>query len=177
MEWLRQIIDRLLSIFPRLVMVTPDAGGCRITLGKYVKSIDPGWYIYWPLIQEMSVIAVMPQVKDVRVQSVWSLDRVDLCIGLAVKYRIKDAVAAQLEVQDYDESLQNSVLTACVEYIGNIDMKEICVDDMNISLTTALQAKARGWGIDIQAVGLTDIGRTKNIRLLGNEKVVPLEEN
>ena len=82
-----------------------------------------------------------------------------------------------MKVQDYDESLQNSVLTACVEYIGNIDMKEICVDDMNISLTTALQAKARGWGIDIQAVGLTDIGRTKNIRLLGNEKVVPLEEN
>ena len=175
MEWLKQIIDSLLSIFPRLLTVNPDEAGCRITLGKYVKPIGSGWYIYWPLLQDMLVITVTAQVKDARVQSVWTKDKCDLCIGLAIKYRIKDAEAAQLKIQDYDQSLQNSALVACIEYVTEYTKDDIIVLDVNESLTKILQAKARGWGIDVQDVSITDIGRTKNIRILGNEKVIPLE--
>ncbi|KKN66031.1 hypothetical protein LCGC14_0475090 [marine sediment metagenome] len=168
MNWLRQIFDRLLSIFPRLYMVNPDEGGCRITLGRYTYPLIPGWYIYWPLIQQMAVIAVMPQVKDVRIQSVWSFDQVDLCIGLAIKYRIKNATAAIMKVQDYDQSLQNLALVACVDYITVSTRDEIQVVEMKDVITKALQAKARGWGIDVLSVGITDIGKTRNIRLLTN---------
>lgn len=168
MEWLRQIFDRLLSIFPRLSMVNPDEAGCRITLGKYIKSVGPGWYLYWPLLQEMFVITVTPQVKDVRIQSVWTVDQADLCIGLAIRYRIKDAVAAQLKVQDYDQSLQNSALVACVDFLSAKMSDDIDIMSMNEKLTGLLQAKARGWGIDVQDVSVTDVGRTRNIRLLTN---------
>lgn len=172
MEWLRQIFERLLSIFPRLSMVNPDEAGCRITLGKYVKPVGPGWYIHWPLIQELNTVTVTPQVVDVRVQSVWSLDHIDLCIGLAVKYRVKDAVAAQLKVQDYDLSLQNSALVACVEYVTSHLKDEIIIIKINESLTKILQAKARGWGIDVLSVGITDVGKTRNIRLLTNTTIL-----
>ncbi len=173
---MKQIFDRLLSIFPRLLIVNPDESGCRITLGKYVKSVSPGWYVYWPLIETMAIIAIMPQVKDGRVQSVWTKDKIDLCIGLAIKYRIKDASSAILKIQDYDQSLQNSALVACIEYVTDRVKNDIIVLEMNESLTKILQAKARGWGIDVQDVSITDIGKTKNIRILGNEKVIPLED-
>ena len=164
-----------MSIFPRLLIINPDEAGFRVTLGKYVSPVGPGWYIHWPLIQEIDTITVTPQVKDVRVQSVWSSDHINLCIGLAIKYRIKDAKAAQLNIQDYDQSLQNSALVACVEYVTDHLKDEIIILDMNESLTKILQAKARGWGIDVQDVSVTDVGIARNIRLLTNPAIVSEE--
>jgi regulator of protease activity HflC (stomatin/prohibitin superfamily) len=161
MEWLRQILDRLLSVFPQLALVNPDEGGVRITLGKWVKLLGPGWYFYWPIIQSIPIITVTPQVKDARVQSVWTLDQVDLCVSLAIKYRVKDAQAALLKVQDYDQSLQNSALVACVEFIGEMDRDDLVVD---------------GLKIDVQDVSITDIGRTRNIRLLTNPTVTEIAD-
>lgn len=168
MEWLKELFDKLLSVFPQLSMVNPDEAGYRITLGKYIKPIKPGWYIYWPLIQELSLITITPQVKDVRIQSVWTSDYVNLCVGLAIKYRVKDAVAAQLKVQDYDQSLQNSALIAGIEFVTAHLKEELNIIKMNEALTKILRAKAYGWGIDVQDVSVTDVGKTRNIRLLTN---------
>ena len=176
MNWLKDLIAGILDILPRSVLVNPDEGTARTTLGKYVKLLGPGWYFYWPLIQTMQTIAVTPQVVDVRVQSVRTKDGTDLAIELAVRYRITNAASAQLKVLDYDRSLQNSSLVACVEYMGNIDIDDLLVDDVNTKLTELVQKKAWGWGIDVQSVGITDLGKTTNIRVLGNTPIIPLED-
>ncbi len=174
MNWLNSLIEKLLSVIPRLTLVNPDEGAARTTLGKYTKLLGSGWYFYWPLIQTLQTITVTPQVVDVRVQSVRTIDGTDMAIGLAVRYRITNAVSAQLKVLDYDRSLQNQALVACVEIIGNMTMSEVFVDDVNVKLTDLVQKKARGWGIEVQSCGVTDIGETTNIRVLGNMSVVPI---
>ena len=174
MNWLSSLIERLLSIVPRIQMVNPDELGVRIILGKYVKSLVSGWYLVWPVLMEVQIIAVTPQVVDARCQSVRTKDGIDLAIGLAVRYRINNVAPTLLKVLDYDRSLQNSALVACVEIIGDMDMSEIHVDPINVKLTDLVQKKARGWGIEVQNCGVTDIGKTTNIRILGNTPVVPI---
>ena len=90
MEWLSDIIGKVLSVIPRLVFVFPDEAGVRITLGSRVKLLSPGWYIHWPLIQEFSKINVTPQVVDLRAQSVYPPNHKDMCVSGAVQYRIRD---------------------------------------------------------------------------------------
>ena len=177
MNWLNSLIEKLLSVIPRLNFVLPDELGVRITMGKHIKSLVPGYYMVWPLIQEIQVITVTPQVVDARCQSVRTIDGTDMAVGLAIRYRITNVASALLKVLNYDQSLQNSALVACAEYFGNIDIGDLHVDDINTKLTDLIQKKARGWGIEIQAVGVTDIGNTTNIRVLGDIPIIPLLEN
>jgi len=84
-----------------LYYVQPDEAGVRITLGNKVKAIGPGPWLYWPVVQDITVVTVTPQVVDLRGQSSISSGR-DYVISGAIMYRIDSAEKAILAVQDFD---------------------------------------------------------------------------
>ena len=98
MEWLENILETLRNIFPRTFTIFPDEAGVRITFGTRVKSLGPGWYVFWPPIQHVEKLSVMPQAVDLRPQSVHTSDGVDMVISGAILYRISDAKKAILNV-------------------------------------------------------------------------------
>ena len=173
MDWLTQLIDKLFSIFPRLWCVEPDEGGVRITLGKHTRTIGPGWYVYWPIIHVIRTIEVTPQVKDIRIQSVRTQDGQDICVGLAVMYRIKDAGKAILKVQDYDSSLQALILGIVTEYINGRTLAD-CSDITAIRDTVlkGIKDDTAGWGLNIMRAYITDLGVAKNLRLLLDKPII-----
>lgn len=167
MNWLTQLIDRLLCWIPRIWLVSPDEGGVRVTLGNRVHPTGPGWYIYWPLIQECTKVTVTPQVVDIRSASVLTADMQNLCCGGAIKYRIKDAATAILKIQDYDQSLQALCLGVISRYISKREFKAcIDIEDIEDCVLKGIREAARGWGLDIMSVYITDIGQAKNLRIL-----------
>ncbi len=169
MEWLRELISKIFAWLPRLYYITPDASGIRITLGKYYKLKGPGWYIYWPIVHEMSVISIMPQVKDLRGQSLFTKDMENVLISGAVTYRIIDASKAILSVQDYDKSLMNTALGTITEFVTSKTKKE-CMDisALKDEILKGLREEASGWGLKIMKIAITDFGDTKNIRIIGD---------
>lgn len=150
-------------------MVNPDEGGVRITFGYKSTYTPPGWYIYWPWIQTCIKITVTPQVVDLRAQSVLTQDLKDMCIGGAIMYRIMDAGAAILKVQDFDRSLQVLALGIIARYVSERDY--IDCNDIAENVAKNIKVDARGWGLDIKKVYITDRGRVKNIRLLTDTPV------
>lgn len=173
MEWLTQLLERLFCWLPRIWLVSPDESGVRITLGKHYRATPPGWYVYWPLIQSCTRIVVTPQVVDLRCQSIVTHDGRDMCVSGAIKYRIKDAVAALLKVQDYDTTLQIMALGLISRYISQRayeDCKNL--NDIEESVKKAVRDEARGWGLDIMTVYITDLGITRNLRLLTNGSLI-----
>lgn len=175
MNWLTQLLDRLLCWIPRIQLVSPDESGIRVTLGKRVKSTPPGWYVYWPLIQKIMVITVTPQVVDIRPQSVLTHDGKSLCCGGAIKYRIKDSAAAILKVQDYDKTLQALCLGVISRYFASRDAGDY--GDLENCVLKGVKEAARGWGLDILAVYITDIGISRNIRLLMDRSNIEIVRN
>ena len=151
----------------------PDEGGIRATLGYRVRSTSPGWYIYCPLIQEMSKITVTPQVVDLRVQSVMTKDSRDMCFGGAIMYRIRDAQNALLKVQDYDKSLQTLALGIISRYAGKIELaQQLDISQIETEILEGVRKDARGWGLEIMRVYITDLGMAKNIRLLTDQPIM-----
>lgn len=171
MNWVERLIERLLSIFPRIQMVNPDEAGCRITLGSHVRPIGPGWYIYWPILQEMAVIPVQSQAVDMRPQSVYTKDGRDLCISGGIMYRVVDAVKAQLSVQDYDKSLYTLALGIVTDYINQHDFKDCNVSGIREAVLKGVREDAAGFGLKIMRMYITDYGTAKNIRILGGTVV------
>lgn len=176
MTWLTDLIDRLLSIFPRLVIVAPDETGVRYTpkivRGIYVINLTPGYWIYWPLIQNIETIKCKTQVKDLRPQSVWTADRIEMTVSGAIRYRVRSAQKALLEVYDYDQNIQTVALGIIQQYIRKRDVDNIDTQQIEEDVLRGVRKASEGWGLYVERVYITDIGRTKNVRLLLNEPIL-----
>jgi len=176
MEWLTRFLDRLLSVFPRVIVIVPDEVGVRCTpmlvRGVKITSLDSGWWIYWPIIQRLSTIKVKTQVKDLRPQSVWTADRVEMTVSGAIRYRVRSAQKALLEVYDYDQNIQAVALGIIQQYIREHELQNLNTQQIEEEVLKGVREASAGWGLYIEKVYITDIGRTQNIRILLNESIL-----
>lgn len=179
--WVITILEYLTGFVPRPVIVRPDEGGFRQVPkpwgGSWVKEMKPGtWFWVIPWFTEHNLCRVKTQTKDVRAQSVWTKDGKNLTVSASVQYYIVDPLKALLEVYDYDQSLQNIVLTVVCEFIQSRTLEEVRqqMDQFREELTRTTRKNTEGWGLKIQRVSITDIGDASNLRLLvsGLEHIV-----
>ncbi|GAG88006.1 unnamed protein product [marine sediment metagenome] len=117
----------------------------------------------------MIKITVTPQVVDLRAQSVMTKDRIDMCFGGAIMYRIRDVRNAMLKVQDYDKSLQVLALGIISRYIDQVDSDLLVIEAVEETILKGIKEHARGWGVEIMRVYVTDFGTAKNIRILSDQ--------
>lgn len=173
MNWLTNLLDRLLSIFPRIVIVAPDEAGVRVTpsliKGVRVKDMTPGWWLVWPVIQQIDVIKIKTQIVDLRPQSVWTVDGKELVVSGSIKYRVDSVAKAVLDVFDYDANIRNLALGIIFDFVNGKSLEELNLTQLKDEILKGLREASRGWGLKIETIYLTDIGRVRNIRLLMNE--------
>ena len=167
MDWLKDLLEKLFSICPRITCIQPDEGGVRVTLGKYVKTLAPGWYVYWPCVQDITFLTVTPQIADLRGQSVMSSDK-DFLVSFAVQYKVTDARKFILDVQDADRSLRVLGLGIIAKFAREHDLIDPTSSEKLIEeILKGIRAEAAGWGVKIMQVYQTDIGNVNNVRLVG----------
>ena len=85
MNWILDILERLTCWLPRPYYLHPDEAGVRITLGKYIKDLVPGWYIDIPLIHSFIKVNIALQGVRFEIQSVTTKDNIPLAIRGAVR--------------------------------------------------------------------------------------------
>lgn len=137
----------------------------------WITEMVPGeWYWLIPWIMEHEVSRIKTQVVDLRIQSVWTSDGYDIAIGGAIRYYISKAMDALLNVQDYDDSLRTLGLGVIFEFVRKHTLEELRsgIDDLKADIVKQVREESKGWGLKIQQVLLTDAGKARNIRLLGN---------
>lgn len=154
-------------------MVQPDELGVRITPrlrgGIRVTELQPGIYLWWPLIQLIETIQAKVQVVDLRSQSVMSLDKKEMVISGAIRYRVKSAKKALYEVTSYDENIQTIALGIIQRHVQKHRSDRLDTNQIEREVLEEVRKASEGWGLRIERVYVTDIGRTRNIRLLMNE--------
>ena len=123
-----------------------------------------------PLIQFYENIKVKTQIVDLRPQSVQTKDGHSLVVSGSVRYKVRDAKKAILDVQDYDRSLINAALGIIYSFVSNhtfADSKEL-----KDAVVKGIRAEASGWGLTIENVYITDCDYTTNMRILLNEPLL-----
>lgn len=173
MNILQQLLNSLLCWLPRPYFVNPDEAGVRITLGKHIKDLVPGWYVDIPLIHNFIKVNIALQGVRFAVQSVTTTDGIPLAVRGAVRYRINDARKAIFETDDFDKSLE-AVAGGVIEQVISTKRYEELRDraSLRTEIAKALRLAASGWGLRIQSVYLPDFTEVKNIRVLGSETAV-----
>jgi regulator of protease activity HflC (stomatin/prohibitin superfamily) len=170
-DFLNKLFDYIMQLIPWFSLVSPDEGGVRIWFipfcGTYSQKLKPGWYLLWPLIHETRIINVVTQPISLPEQSLDTVDGVTITISGAVQYKIKDALKALLNVQDYDKSLQIIAMKAIKSYVFNKTYKELRDDVMlEAMVLSLLKRETRNWGMDIQKVFVLQYTKARVLRLL-----------
>ena len=142
-------------------MVPPDEAGVIITLGKHVRVTPPGWYIFWPLIQDNVFMVTTPQVVDLRAQSIRGIT-----VSGAIEYQIIDIQKAILNVQDLDRSLQNYVLGVIADNAVS-KLEDDDLQDFIEPIRSAIEAHVADWGIEVTGVFITDYVECPVYRIIG----------
>ncbi len=167
MKVLDQIFAAVLKLVPRLILIQPDEAGIRVTLGTREKILPPGWYFFWPLIQDVPFATVTTQVIDLRPQSVFIKSGRNLTVSGIIKYKVVDIRKAMLDVQDYDRSLQALSLGVLLSILSiTPDVEELSPSEIGEQVLRGIREEAVGWGLKIQKVYISDFGHVRNIRLL-----------
>ena len=168
-SWLNEIIERVMSVFPRITMLAPYEAGIKITLGKKVRPLGAGWYVWWPMIHNVVSMEIQSQVVDLRTQSVRTIDNRDVVVSGAIQYSINNIERATCNVQSLDGSLETLALGIILEFVGSVTLDE-CQDlgRLKSEILRGTREAARGWGVKIERIYITDLGIARNIRLLSN---------
>ena len=172
MRWLDKLFDKLLALWPVIQILTPYEGGVRFTFGKRVRAKGAGWYLYWPIIQRFVYMEIQTQVVDLRTQSVRTIDDKDIVVSGAIQYRIADIEKAICNVQSLDESLETLALGIILDFVNRKSMSDLRdINALKNERRKGMAEVCRGWGVKIEKVYITDLGHTRNIRLLTNPTV------
>ncbi len=167
MNFLDRIFETIRKLIPVIFLLSPDEAGVRVTLGTRVKVLGPGFYFHWGIIQQILYTTVTTQVKDIRSQSVLSGDGREMTVSGAIKYKVSDIRKAMLEIQDYDRSLEALSLGVLLETVSSLSEEELRdTGYLGDLVLKKIREEASGWGLRLQKMYITDLGRVRNIRLL-----------
>ena len=169
MDWLNRVFDKLLALLPMVVLIEPTEQAARITGGSRYRIIGPGWYLAWPILQKIIAMDVVTQVVDLPPQTVRTRDGHELVVSGSIRYRIADIEKALFSVVDVDKAVSTLALGVILEYVQSKTMDE-CADIEGIKrdLRRGLAEAVSGWGLKIECISLTDLGRVRSLRLFGD---------
>lgn len=90
---------------------------------------------------------------------------------------MKSALKALCEVYDYDQNVQAVALGIIQQYVREHKLE--CLDTKQIEeeVLKGVREASEGWGLRVERVYITDIGRTWNVRLLTNNGLLNSSEH
>jgi regulator of protease activity HflC (stomatin/prohibitin superfamily) len=173
-EWLKQLLQLITDLIPRIWLVNPDESGVRVTLGSRIRPTPPGWWLYWPVVQLCQKLTTVIQVVDLREQGLTTVDGVSLAISGAVEYTIRDAVKAILQVTDVDKNLPTLCLGKIAEYVERNTYADCTSEKIKAELRKEIREHVNAWGVAVKHIYVTDRIEAKALKIMLNATTAPI---
>lgn len=148
-----------LIIIPGIRIINQYERGVVLRLGKYSRTLDPGFRIIIPYLDKMHKIDIRTITMDIPKQEVITRDNVTVNVDAVVYARVIDAKKATLEIADYRHATATFAQTALRDVTGNFDLDEILSkrDEISSRIREIVDTQVDKWGIDIESVKLQNI--------------------
>ena len=158
------VIILLLSLMIR--QVSEYEKGLLFTLGRYTKTLDPGWHLVIPAFQSFRKVDVRVMVDDVPEQDAITKDNVSIKINAVIYYKIFDASKAINNVQNYYYATGQLAQTTMRNIVGEVTLDELLSQREKISaeICEIVDKATDPWGIKVQNVELKDISLPEEMK-------------
>ncbi len=128
-------------------------------LGKYVKTISPGWHYLTPVSRVSRKVNMMEQVIDIPAQEILSRDKALIHVDGVLFFRIFDASKAAYEVTNLNRATLHLVMTSIRIVISAMSLEELLSkrDEIDSMIIDHLKQSSNAWGVEINRILIKEI--------------------
>lgn len=133
--------------------------GVKFQLGKYARTINPGWRIVLPIFQSMVKVDMRVKAVDVPFQEAITKDNVSAKINAVIYYKVADAARAVLEVENFWFAVSQLAQTTMRNVAGEMELDELLAnrEDAAQKIKDIVDKATDPWGIKVDSVELKDV--------------------
>jgi regulator of protease activity HflC (stomatin/prohibitin superfamily) len=155
------IVALVLLVAMRTVRIVPQAKARNVErLGRYRKTLEPGLNLIIPVIDRVKpLIDLREQVVSFLGQPVITEDNLVVKIDTVLFFQVTDPRAADYEIVDYIQAIEQLTATMLRSVIGSMDLEQSLTsrDQINTMLRGVLDDASGKWGIRVTRVEIKAI--------------------
>jgi regulator of protease activity HflC (stomatin/prohibitin superfamily) len=152
----------------RSVRIVPQARARNVErLGRYRKTLEPGISFIIPFVDRVKpLIDLREQVVSFMGQPVITEDNLVVQIDTVLFFQVTDPKAADYEIVDYIQAIEQLTATMLRSVIGSMDLEQTLTsrDKINTLLRGVLDDASGKWGIRVTRVEIKAIDPPKSVK-------------
>ncbi len=151
----------------KTVRIVPQARARNIErFGRYRKTLEPGMNFIIPFVDRVKpLIDLREQVVAFKGQPVITEDNLVVHIDTVLFFQVTDPRAADYEIVNYIQAIEQITATMLRSVIGNMDLEETLTsrDKINTMLRGVLDDASGKWGLRVTRVEIKAIDPPKSV--------------
>jgi regulator of protease activity HflC (stomatin/prohibitin superfamily) len=164
-----KLLDLIISIWDKItfyVIIKQYQQGGLMRYGKLKKILDPGIYFKIPIIDEIDCYHVLTTAMTLEAQSLTTVDDKEIVVKGVIKYKTSDLSKFFTEVYDAVDAISDVSMGIIKNVISKKTWQECREETLDNEITKKVRVEARKWGIEVEAVTLSDLSKMKSFRIL-----------
>ena len=157
----------IVVVVGKTVRIVPQARARNIErFGRYRKTLEPGMNFILPFVDRVKpLIDLREQVVAFRGQPVITEDNLVVSIDTVLFFQVTDPRAADYEIVNYIQAIEQITATMLRSVIGNMDLEQTLTsrDQINMRLRGVLDDASGKWGLRVTRVEIKAIDPPKSV--------------
>jgi regulator of protease activity HflC (stomatin/prohibitin superfamily) len=161
------VVILILLTVGRTVRIVPQARARNVErFGRYRKTLEPGMNFILPFVDRVKpLIDLREQVVSFKGQPVITEDNLVVSIDTVLFFQVTDPRAADYEIVNYIQAIEQITATMLRSVIGNMDLEQTLTsrDQINMRLRGVLDDASGKWGLRVTRVEIKAIDPPKSV--------------
>ena len=168
------MLDKLVDLLVRFgmdmlpfVIVEQWNGSVQLRFGKFIKVLYPGIHFKIPFFDSVIETPVITQSVNLPSQTLTTLDDESIVLKSIIRYKVSNIQTYLLSVMHANDVLIDTTQGIIRDVVERTTWNDLV--DVNETITNEVKEYVVRWGIEVEAVTITDLGIVKSFRIFGDE--------
>jgi len=159
------------------VIIEQWNGAVQLRCGKFIKVLSPGIHFKIPFFDSIIECPVITQSVNLPSQTLTTLDDESIVLKSIIRYKVSNIRTYLLGVMHANDVLIDTTQGMIRDVVELTTWNDLV--DVNETITNEVKEYVVRWGIEVEAVTITDLGIVKSFRIFGDEgqgtKILPTD--
>jgi regulator of protease activity HflC (stomatin/prohibitin superfamily) len=168
------MFDKLVQVLERFgyqlmpwVIIEEWNAGVHLRYGKWINTLYSGIHFKIPFFDNVIECPVITQSVNLPSQTLTTLDEQSIVLKSIIRYKVSNIQTYLLSVMHANDVLIDTTQGIIRDVVEMTKWDNLI--DVNTQITNEVKEYVVRWGIEVEAVTITDLGLVKSFRIFGDE--------
>jgi regulator of protease activity HflC (stomatin/prohibitin superfamily) len=149
------------------VIIEEWNAGVHLRFGKWINTLYGGLHFKIPFFDNIIECPVITQSVNLPSQTLTTLDEQSIVLKSIIRYKVSNVRTYLLGVMHANDVLIDTTQGIIRDVVEMTQWKNLV--DVNTQITNEVREYVVRWGIEVEAVTITDLGLVKSFRIFNDE--------